>query len=94
MTKQSAPGATRTSACGTKVGFATESQAQAAMKAVKARKGLPLAFAVYRCRFCGKFHWGNARKGGGTAGRRTLDAIDRALAADAARRSTSGRPPW
>lgn len=80
MTRHSVRSANRDQACGRKQGFPDPKSATEAMMAMKKRKGIQRFLTIYRCRFCGKFHFGNA--GFATRADKLIHKIDRAMARD------------
>lgn len=52
----------RRSMCGSKIKHETQEDAYVAGKiAVRKQKQVGAKVGAYRCRFCGKFHWGHKR---------------------------------
>ena len=84
MTRTNYKGASRARSCESKQGFQNAGHAKRVMKRAMAAGKVYGSPSIYRCRFCGLWHWSG---GSGQAARyaRVVNAIDRALTLDRAR---------
>lgn len=80
-------GQTRAKSCTGKTAFPTPEKARGAMFSIRRRLKTVGFMEVYKCKYCGLFHYGHAKGAGVSRSFRIVNAIDRALAADAEKRA-------
>lgn len=76
--------------CASKAKFPSVSAARASMRKMIAKGRILGACQAYLCPACGGWHWGRIRGTKLDRGQQVVNAIDRALARDAAKRTPAG----
>lgn len=92
MTRTNHKGASRARSCESKQGFQNAGHAKRVMKRAMAAGKVYGSPSIYRCRFCGLWHWSGG-SGSTTRYARVVDAIDRALSKDRALSDLLAPPP-